>query len=722
MKKKYIQELLFPFIIFFVSFICYSQTQNKIDRYSLVNRHNPVNNKVDAWSPFTVGNGGFAFTTDITGLQTFPNYYYKNGIPLEILSDWGWHSFPNPHHYKLKDAFKFYNVHGRKVGYPTIQNSDAGKWLRENPQRIPLGQVGFELKKSNGSIAKVKDIKGIFQKLDLWQGIIKSKFNVDGENVIVTTVCNPNEDVISVKVKSDLISENRLSVFIKFPYSFVDSIKNNPPYDWSKPDAHISKIIENKNNSVELERVIDASENPSLQEKYFVYVNWSNGLSFKREGKHYFKLLPERETKEFEFSIGFSRNELKKEIPRFDSTYSMSVKHWRNFWENGGAVDFSGSTDPRANELERRIILSQYLTATQFAGNFPPQETGLTLNSWFGKHNTEMIWWHAAQFALWGRTKLLEKNLSWYVTTLPHAEATARQQGFEGARWSKMVGPDGRESPGFNPFIIWNQPNPIYLAELCYRAKSSRKTLTKYKKMVFETAEFMASFAYFDKTTRHYVLGPPVWPAQEIYNPVKAQNPTFELAYWKFGLEVAQKWRERLGMKRNLNWDNIIKNISPLPIKDSLYVGLESNPGVFTDSTMERDHPSMLMAMGFLPGDMVNKKIMKRTLDKVVKTWDWKAKIWGWDYPMIAMTAVRLNKPELALDILLKKTLHNYYTNDGNCPQTKDLPIYLPANGALLAAVALMTAGSDETGKRKLPGFPHNGKWKVRFEDIHKLP
>ena len=70
----------------------------------------------------------------------------------------------------------------------------------------------------------------------------------------------------------------------------------------------------------------------------------------------------------------------------------------------------------------------------------------------------------------------------------------------------------------------------------------------------------------------------------------------------------------------------------------------------------------------------------------------------------------------------MKDAPHNHYLNNGNCPQTRELPVYLPANGALLSAVALMVAGSDETGNNELPGFPHNGKWKVKFEDINKLP
>ena len=64
--------------------------------------------------------------------------------------------------------------------------------------------------------------------------------------------------------------------------------------------------------------------------------------------------------------------------------------------------------DDRARELERRVVLSQYLTRVNSAGSTPPQETGYTLNSWYGKHHHEMRWWHQAHFALWQRSHLLQ--------------------------------------------------------------------------------------------------------------------------------------------------------------------------------------------------------------------------------------------------------------------------------------------------------------------------
>lgn len=52
-----------------------------INRYELVNRHNPVMKEIDPVFPLTVVNGELAFTADITGFQTF-DYEYEKGMPL----------------------------------------------------------------------------------------------------------------------------------------------------------------------------------------------------------------------------------------------------------------------------------------------------------------------------------------------------------------------------------------------------------------------------------------------------------------------------------------------------------------------------------------------------------------------------------------------------------------------------------------------------------------
>jgi hypothetical protein len=687
-----------------------------INRFDLVTRHNPRLETVDFMSPFSLGNGEFAFTADVTGLQSFPEDYYNGGMPTEILSNWAWHSTPNPGHYRLEDAFEFIDTHGKKIGYPTIQNSAAGKWLRANPHRLPLGRVGFRFTKRDGKTARLEDIRDIHQKLDLWTGILESAYTVDGEFVRVLTSCHPGQDLIAVRVESPLVAEGRLSVELAFAYTYDLAVKNKPALDWSHPEAHASRTVLQKPGRAVIERTIDSSF-------YSVSVSWKKGGELITEGPHRMSLIPAKNRTPFEMTVHFSPTAPSKSDPDVRAVMGQSRLFWRKFWESGGAIDLSGSTDPRAHELERRIILSQYLTRIQCAGAMPPQESGLTHISWFGKHHTEMTWWHTAHFALWGRTQLLENSLAWFAKILPYTvQATRSERQCGGARWSKMTGPEGRESPGGNPFIIWNQPHPIFLAELCYRSKPLPETLEKYKDVVLQSAEYMAEFAFRGASEKRYVLGPPVWLAQEIYEQRTAQNPAFELSYWVTGLKLAQAWRERMGMPRDPVWEDVLSGMSRLPVRGGLYVGLESTPDTFTNPESMRDHPSMLMACGFLPGDGVDREIMKRTLSKVLDGWHWEEKIWGWDYPMIAMTAARLAEPEKAVDMLLADLPHNHYLNNGHCPGTPDLPVYLPANGALLAASAMMAAGWDDGPATDAPGFPKNGKWKVKWEGLRKMP
>jgi hypothetical protein len=90
----------------------------------------------------------------------------------------------------------------------------------------------------------------------------------------------------------------------------------------------------------------------------------------------------------------------------------------------------------------------------------------------------------------------------------------------------------------------------------------------------------------------------------------------------------------------------------------------------------------------------------------------------------MAMTATRLGEPESALRALLMPTAKNAYLQNGHNRQSATLPIYLPGNGGLLSAIALMAAGSDSDAERgrPAPGFPADGGWTVRHEGLRRLP
>jgi len=684
---------------------------SRIDRRALVTRHNVTLTKPDLLTPLSVGNGEFAFTADITGLQTFPQYHDK-GMPLGTFSQWGWHTSPNPKDYKLTDILEEYEVAGRKVPYASDRQysrnySPAAAWLRANPHRLYLGQIGLRIIKSDGTDAKIEDIIKTTQILDLWEGLISSSFEVDSEPVKVLTVCHPKTDTLAIRIESPLLAQKQLRVCLAFPYG-KEEWRNAA--DWEHPDHHTTqlRVI---GNQADLARILDT-------DRYYVRATWSPSGSIQTKTQHDYEFSSTDGVLEIVFA--FSQKQIAEPLTDFGAVRKAAANHWEQFWSRGGAIDFSQCTDPRAFELERRVVLSQYLTAIQCSGTLPPQETGLVCNSWFGKFHLEMHWWHAVHFALWGRLELLERSLPWYQLILPRAKATAELQGYSGVRWPKMCSPDGRDSPStVGVFLIWQQPHPVYYAELCYRTHPDNQTLERYRDIVFETAEFMASYPVWDEEGQRYVLGPALIPAQESYGRYRRNNlnPTFELAYWYWGLETAQKWRQRLGFERDPDWDKVIKNLSRPTTRDDVYTGIETPP-----YTIIEDHPSMVAALGFVPQTpLIDPNTMKRTLDFVMQKWDWPS-TWGWDYPMLAMTAARLGEPEKAIDALFIEAEKNRYLANGHNYQSARLPLYLPGNGGLLTAVAMMAAGWDGCPDRQSPGFPDNGKWNVRAEGLKRMP
>ncbi len=694
-----------------------AQSAPPINRKALVGRHAIVNTRFDSLGALSVGNGAFAFTVDPTGLQTFPDVY-RHGIPLGTQSEWGWHSVANPSAYMLSEVYKEFDQHGRQVPYTYAfsgnnRQAAVSNWFRENPHRLHLGMLGFDLRKADGSKAVVSDLSDIRQTLDLWTGEVRSHFRLENNPVDVITICHPTRDLVAVRVQSPLVASGRLTITLHFPYGSTDW-EGIP--DFGQPAKHTTRLLPKNRNLALLERRLDTT-------RYTATVGWSGTATLHEAGPHSFDLKPGGQGSTLEVTCQFTARPTTNLSPSFTDVQRLNQTHWQQFWQSGGAIDLSGSTDPRAAELERRIVLSQYLTKIQCAGSVPPQETGLTYNSWYGKPHLEMHWWHAAHFALWNRPKLLQNSLGWYQTISDKARVLARRQGFKGVRWPKMVDLSGNESPStIGPFLIWQQPHFIYFAELCYRQQPTPATLRRYQNLLFATAEFMASYAWPDPKTGKYVLGKALIPAQERFKPETTLNPPFELAYWYWGLTVAQQWRERLGLSRNADWDNVLANLSPLPVRDGLYLAAESAPDSYTNPEFMTDHPAVLGAYGYLPKYTgLDVPTMDRTFEKIWTVWNWES-TWGWDYPLVAMTATRLGKPDAAIEALLMPVTKNTFLPNGHNYQRDNLRLYLPGNGGLLTAVAMMCAGWDNDAGISSPGFPKNGKWSVRWENLAKMP
>ena len=122
--------------------------------------------------------------------------------------------------------------------------------------------------------------------------------------------------------------------------------------------------------------------------------------------------------------------ETKAPVPTFDETLAASAAAYEYYWSNGGAIDLSGSTDERWFELERKIVLSQYLMAVQSRGSWPCAESGLMfIDMWRGQFHMEMTWWHIAHYALWSRMEWADEQLSCFRKFLPMAKKLAAQLG-----------------------------------------------------------------------------------------------------------------------------------------------------------------------------------------------------------------------------------------------------------------------------------------------------
>jgi hypothetical protein len=684
-----------------------------IDRRAVVSRHDPRQREHRPGEPLQLGNGELAVAVDLTGLQTYPDAHphaslhgEPPGTLLGTMAQWGWHSSPAALDARLEDALRLYETPRGPVSYVDLDTTahgpdgDAGtdneRALRNNPHRLHLGLVGFVLPVALDALTETE------QHLDLWSGLLHSRFTVPGHVATeVTTAVHPTEDILAVRVAGHVPA-----LELRFGYG-SESWTN--ALDLRTPHAHTTEVRAGS-GGWQVVRRLDATT-------YTLTVTTDGALELLEE--HRVRITPAGTS--LSLSVRFDHGDPTEAATDVDEVLSACRLEWPRFWESGAAVDLGQVEDERAHELERRIVLSQYLTRINCAGSLPPAETGLLTNSWRGRFHLEMHWWHAAHFASWGRPELLERSLSWYQRILPTAREIATRQGYRGARWPKQVGPEARESPSdIGPFLLWQQPHPLHLAELVRRAAlaqhgeaAATAVQERYREIVTETAELMADIVSL--TDAGYALGPPLVPAQESYAQLRHRltNPTFELAYWRWALLVAADWLRDLGLPERPHWREVASGIVAPALRDGVYEAVDVEP-----FTIRTDHPSMVAALGLVPPTgLIDEAAMSRTLDGVLADWDWPS-TWGWDYGMLAMTAARLGRGADAVEALLLPVAKNHHGSHGHNPQRPSLPAYLPGNGAVLSAVALMIGGWE--GGPPQPGVPPG--WDVRHEGFVPAP
>ncbi|KAI1460895.1 Six-hairpin glycosidase-like protein [Annulohypoxylon moriforme] len=694
--------MLLRFFTFLLVALQGSLATSRINRRQVVRSFNPHRNASSQATPLQVGNGNFAFGVDVTGLQTFS--------PFATMSTWGWHNFSLPTTVGQTSVDDFTGLdwwtHGRLVNYdqPNPAENDISNWLIQNPQRVNLGTIGLWF---NGDYITEKELDNKSQTLDLWTGRISSSFTYKGAPVKVETWADSNSDTIGIAIESELLSGESLGIFFDFPFPTVNKFEAPFVGVFNATDKHNTTLHQGKNRA-DIRHDIDTTS-------YYTSVTWNNNarISGPFNNTHRYVIQPSKGSRRIELSVAFSPAS-GTHIKSFGDIQSSSQAWWESFWESGAFIDLSGVKSPNATELQRRTILSQYLTAVNSASSYPPQESGLVNNGWYGKFHLEMVLWHLLHFARWNHFPLLRRSLpNMYTQYLGSSIDRARLQGYEGARWGKMTDPTGRSAPGeINSLLIWQQPHPMYFAELEYRSFPNDNTLESWDGVLTSTADFMASYAFFNESTKRYDLGPPMYPASENTNPNATVNPAFELAYWRFGLDIAIEWKQRQNLEVPDKWMEVRDNLAPLPTADDAFAVYEGIPNMWKNTTVQ-DHPAMSAIFGLLPpprsGSPLNMTVVRNTADKIRGLWDLED-CWGWDFPMLAMNSLRLGDVDQALAYLLHPLFEfddaGYPVGGSRVPTP-----YMPGSSAFLLAMAMMAGGWDgEPGTR----FPEG--WDVQAE------
>ncbi|KAK7443650.1 hypothetical protein Landi51_08998 [Colletotrichum acutatum] len=674
-----------------------------IDRKAIIESFNVVRTEVpkaidNTTTPLQVGNGDFAFNFDITGTQSL--------VPFNTLSSWGWHKDTLPQNGEKLDEYVGVPIvtHGREVIYDLEDPKlpEISKWLSANPNRINLGRISLSYK--NETLSSITEPR---QVLDLWNGVTTSSFKVDGEDVKVVTQGDFDTDSVTFDIESILIYEGTLRVEFDFPFPPIHKVEKTSDFEvfmgsYQFPDNHTTSIVQPDTTSDDTAHIHHTMQETS----YYQNLRWpkESPLTLRRIGKqdsnmtnaHRYALFPAASGKNatrpngLSFTAQYSLQPQRPSLP--SSIRRRNSLDWQKYWQEGGFVDLTQSSNPNATELQRRIILSQYaMRINSAATGQPPQESGLVYNGWWGKFHMEMVVWHCAHWATWGRSKYFDRIFpAVYEDLLPSAEARARRMGWEGAR-----------------------------------ANQSRETLQRWDRVITSTAQYMASFAWFDSSSGKYDLGPPIQGVTENSSPTEISNLAYELAYWQWALNAACDWKKRLEQNCSPTWSRVAENMASPPEYDGLFapwVGGGVNASWWDNPQLNKDPRSVIMLQGMVPDTPLTLKVSPevgvRTADKVWDVWG-DAQMRGWGRNVLAINSARIGNPERAIYHL---TNFGYWTfgdqgfahRSGPSPSP---PPYFPGNGGFLLAIGYMAAGWAGS-EGHAPGFPKDGTWVVKHEGM----
>lgn len=594
----------------------------------VVEKYNIKNESIDKYCPLSVGNGHFVFTCDVTGLQTLKEDY--DVIPLLSMSEKFAYKKPSG-----QLPYVSYKAHNRNVYYQTDRtlNPVAYDNLRTNYFKYNMFSLAFYYQ---GQKIVKEDISLVQQTLDLFTATLYSSFHIFNHEVQVVTKVENSSDTLVIRIKSQLLLEG-LEVRLETKTASYNQKGEEDFFTGSLSFNNQILIIKDCYREDKLK--VKTSGVATLIGDYL-------GFSGKTS----------------EISISLTINEHVNRIVDISKFFLKAKPYLSN-----------------NKEINRRIILSLYLIRINSCGDYPPAETGLTLNSWYNKFHLEMHLYHHLGLIYYGCYEEVLPSLDYYFSIYDMALKRAKLNGFSGCRWPKMTDPSGLDSPSnIGPLLVWQQPHLVFMLLEIKRLNPSF-SLNKYDKLIRDSLACLASFFYLENDT--YYLDYPLIPAQECFDPNQTRSPIFEVEYFCYIFSLADKYNYATPLMKD-----IVKKAVKAQIYQDAYEACLDNCATYTKYNY--DHPLPILPYSFFKSERLDKEIMTNTLNKVLKVWQFD-RMWGWDFPSLSMCLANLGEDARAQNILLSNYGKNTYLKNGHNmqkPEEDKLPLYLPGNGAFLIA------------------------------------
>ena len=106
------------------------------------------------------------------------------------------------------------------------------------PHRLHLGIIGLELENE----VRPSDVQNIQQSLDMWNGIINSRFTLKETPYHIQTVCHPERDMIAARLSA------RQPAGIKFHFPYPTGGHCDDACNWEANDKHSTTLVSKMHN------------------------------------------------------------------------------------------------------------------------------------------------------------------------------------------------------------------------------------------------------------------------------------------------------------------------------------------------------------------------------------------------------------------------------------------------------------------------------------------